>query len=51
MKRLDLEDRAATAAGELGLMLRETGEDAEAARYLAIALETRAPAPGDAAPG
>ncbi len=51
LKRLDLDDRAATAAGELGLMLRETGEDAEAARYLAIALEIRTPAPGDAAPG
>ncbi len=50
LKRLGLNDRAATAAGELGLMLRETGEDADAARYLAIALETRTPAPGGAAP-
>ncbi len=50
LKRLGLDHQAATAAGELGLMLRERGDDAEAARYLAIALETRTPAPAGAAP-
>ncbi len=50
LKRLGLNDRAATAAGELGLMLRDAGDAAEAARYLAIALETRTPAPGSATP-
>jgi tetratricopeptide (TPR) repeat protein len=41
LKRLGLDDRAATAAGELGLMLRDAGSDAEAARFLSMALQTR----------
>lgn len=52
LTRLGLAHRATTAAGELGLLLRETGADAEAARYLSMALQSqpsgRPPAPFDA---
>jgi tetratricopeptide (TPR) repeat protein len=48
LTRLGLAHRVTTAAGELGLLLREAGAETEAAKYLSLALQTRAP---EGAPG
>jgi tetratricopeptide (TPR) repeat protein len=49
LTRLGLSHRATTAAAELGLLLRESGADAEAAKYLSMALQGKGNGPDDAA--